>query len=82
MSKRTARIELAEATVSATTALLIAPSERPHFLRLVAANGEAIAHSEFYSTRSNARRASHAWVAAFRDVLATPATERVNEVAR
>lgn len=82
MSKRTARIELVPATVSVNTTLLLAPSQRPHFLRLVAANGETLAHTENYSTRSNARRASLAWVAAFRDVLAAPATERVNEVTR
>jgi len=81
MSKRTARIELAPADVLYAFSTP-KPSARPHFLRLVAANGETLAHSENYSTRANARRASLAWVAAFRDVLAAPATERVNEVTR
>jgi hypothetical protein len=81
MSKRTARIELAPAEPSPSD-LELKPSARPHFLRLVAANGEILAHSENYSSRANARRASGAWVQAFRDVLATPATERVTEVSK
>ena len=40
-------------------------SKRPHYLRLVAANGAVLATSEVYSTRQNARRAVDAWVAAF-----------------
>ena len=40
-------------------------SKRPHYLRLVAANGQVLAHSENYSTRQNARRAVGAWTDAF-----------------
>ena len=44
------------------------PSARPHYLRLVAANGQVLAHSETYSTRANARRAVKAWTQAFAEV--------------
>ena len=46
------------------------PSARPHYLRLVAANGQVLAHSETYSTRANARRAARAWRFAMYDVIA------------
>lgn len=39
----------------------------PHYLRLVAANGAILMHSEAYSTRSNARRAAQAVAAAMCD---------------
>ena len=45
-------------------------SARPHYLRLVAANGQVLAHSETYSTRANARRAARAWRFAMYDVIA------------
>ena len=45
------------------------PSARPHYLRLVAANGQVLAHSETYSTRANAKRAAWAWRDAFREVV-------------
>ena len=48
---------------------LTKPSKRPHYLRLVAANGQVLATSEFYSTRQNARRAVKAWLYAFAEVL-------------
>lgn len=35
----------------------------PHFIRLVARNGETLMHSEDYATRSNARRAARALAA-------------------
>lgn len=44
------------------------PSARPHYLRLVSANGQVLAHSETYSTRANARRAVKAWTQAFAEV--------------
>lgn len=44
---------------------LTPPSKRPHYLRLVAANGEILAHSENYASRRNARRAVSAWREAF-----------------
>ena len=46
------------------------PSARPHYLRLVAANGQVLANSETYSTRANARRAARAWRFAMYDVIA------------
>ena len=46
------------------------PSARPHYLRLVAANGQVLATSETYSTRANARRAARAWRFAMYDVIA------------
>ena len=45
------------------------PSEWPHYLRLVAANGQVLAHSENYANRRNARRAVKAWAEAFDDLL-------------
>lgn len=52
------------------------PSQTPHFLRLRAANGVILAHSEVYSTRSNARRAAGAWLDAMWDVTNSPAPVR------
>ena len=46
------------------------PSARPHYLRLVAANGQVLAHSETYASRSNARRAAKALRFFMYDVLA------------
>ena len=51
-----------------TPAPHVKPSARPHYLRLVAANGQVLAHSENYSTRQNARRAVKAWAEAFESV--------------
>jgi hypothetical protein len=45
------------------------PSFRPHYLRLVAANGRVLATSEVYANLSNAQRAVTVWKRAFRDVL-------------
>ena len=45
------------------------PSARPHYLRLVAANGQVLAHSETYSTRANARRAVESWLDAMSEVV-------------
>ena len=59
---RHARIELLVADIPADGRK---PSARPHYLRLVAANGQVLAHSENYSTRQNARRAIGAWTDAF-----------------
>jgi hypothetical protein len=51
-----ARIATAE---DGTTAIVIVPpSQRPHYLREVAANGRIVWHSEAYATRANARRAA------------------------
>ena len=46
------------------------PSARPHYLRLVAANGQILAHSETYSTRANARRGAKELRFFMYDVLA------------
>ena len=46
------------------------PSARPHYLRLVAANGQVLAHSETYASRSNARRAAKTLRFFMYDVLA------------
>lgn len=61
MSTRHARIELrpVQGSTKAT---------QPHYLRLVAANGQVLATSETYANRQNARRAVGAWRAAFGDV--------------
>ena len=68
---RHARIELREADAYwFTDAIKPKPSARPHYLRLVAANGQILAHSETYSTRANARRAARAWRFAMYDVIA------------
>ena len=70
---RHARIELRPAEVTSPEGLLgaifLKPSARPHYLRLVAANGQVLAHSENYSTRQNARRAVKAWHEAFFQTL-------------
>lgn len=58
MSKRTARIELRPVEGSTK-------ARQPHYLRLVASNGQVLATSETYSTRYNARVAVDAWVEAF-----------------
>ena len=55
------------------------PAKRPHYLRLVAANGETLAHSETFTTRQNARRGVKAWCAAFVQVLAAERDDRVVE---
>ena len=44
------------------------PSKYPHYLRLVAANGQVLATSETYANRRNARRAVRAWRVAFGEV--------------
>ena len=64
---RHARIELRPADDPRTTNLK--PSARPHYLRLVAANGQVLAHSETYSTRANARRAVESWLDAMSEVV-------------
>ena len=46
------------------------PSARPHYLRLVAANGQVLATSETYSTCANARRAAKGLRFFMYDVLA------------
>ena len=85
MSKQPPRyavIELVETeTVWPTDQPIPSPSKRPHFLRLRAPNGQILSVSETFANKSNARRASDAWIEAFRDVMATPDTERVREVA-
>ena len=45
-------------------------SARPHYLRLVAANGQVLAHSEAYASRSSARRGAKALRFFMYDVLA------------
>lgn len=72
-----ARIELVPIDLPATPT---SPSAWPHFLRLVAANGRILAHSENYATRASARRAASTWVRAFRDVAEAPESEQVREV--
>ena len=77
MSTRTARIEIHPARFEEPDAPGVEwaddaapPSQRPHYLRLVAANGQVLAHSENYSSRSNARRAAKALRFFMYDVLA------------
>ena len=69
---RHARIELrvAEMNYFSDPAITPKPSARPHYLRLVAANGQVLAHSETYSTRANARRGAKALRFFMYDVLA------------
>ena len=69
---RHARIELrvAEMNYFSDPAITPKPSARPHYLRLVAANGQILAHSETYSTRANARRGAKALRFFMYDVLA------------
>ena len=55
---------------------LAKPSARPHYLRLVAANGQVLAHSEAYASRSKARRAVTTWIRAFGEVWHGVATFR------
>ena len=52
-----------------TPAPHVKPSARPHYLRLVAANGQVLATSETYANLSNARRAVKAWHEAFFQTL-------------
>lgn len=57
------------------------PSATPHYVRLVAANGTTLAHSETYSTRSNARRAARDWLRIMRDITHGPRPwARIQEV--
>ena len=70
MSKRTARIEIHPVDI-----IDLPPSQRPHYLRLVAANGETLAHSEAYASRSKARRGVSAWLKAFGEVWYSRATD-------
>ena len=44
------------------------PSGRPHYLALVAANGQILATSEMYANYTNARRAVRVWLTAFSQV--------------
>lgn len=85
MSKQPPRyavIEVVEAeTVYPADKPVPSKSKRPHFLRLRASNDQILAVSETYSNKSNARRAADAWIAAFRDVMACPDSERVLVVA-
>lgn len=62
----TARIVLHPAHVEGTEK--VRRSQRPHYLTLVAANGETLATSEVYANRSSARRGASDWVAAFHQV--------------
>lgn len=57
------------ATVAERAAALSMSSAWPHYLRLVAANGQVLAASEVYANRRNARRAVKAWHEAFFQVL-------------
>lgn len=43
-------------------------SKRPHFIRIVAANGQTLAHTENYANLTNARRAVKGLVRAFAQV--------------
>lgn len=45
-----------------------AVSQRPHYLVLLASNGQCLATSEVYANLTNARRAVGAWTRAFRQV--------------
>ena len=81
MSKQPPRyavIEVVEAeTVYPSDKPIPSKSKRPHFLRLRSSNSQILAVSETYSNLSNANRATDSWVAAFRDVMACPDSERV-----
>lgn len=44
-------------------------SRRPHYLVLVAANGEPLATSEMLASRDGAREGIEAWLAAMQQVL-------------
>jgi hypothetical protein len=74
MSRR-AHVEVCEADLSNVVDIWFhgdvpsALSQRPHYLRLVAGNGQILATSEIYSTLSNARRARRAWVRAFGQIV-------------
>lgn len=43
--------------------------ERPHYLLLVASNGEPLAHSENYPTPDGAREGEAAWLRAFSQIV-------------
>lgn len=42
---------------------------QPHFLRLVASNGATLAHSQAYSTKANALRATDSWLDAMEAII-------------
>ena len=65
---RHARIEIQPVHPMSPLAEGKTPSGRPHYLRLVAANGQILATSETYANRTNARRAVASWATAFCDV--------------
>jgi hypothetical protein len=76
MSRHQARVEVCEADITNIIDIWYhhggvpsALSQRPHYLRLVAGNGQILATSEIYSTLSNARRARRAWVRAFGQIV-------------
>lgn len=75
MSRHQARVEVCEADITNVVDIWYdghvpsALSQRPHYLRLVAGNGQILATSEIYSTLSNARRARRAWVRAFGQIV-------------
>ena len=51
-----------------TVEVIIPPSQRMHYLCLVAGNGQVLATSETYANRTNARRAVKSWLTAFAEV--------------
>ena len=57
-------------------------SKHPHYLRLVAANGQVLATSEVYASRSNARRAVLAWLGAMEQIDARAWSSARPEVVR
>lgn len=77
---RTARIEIVPTAVGREDGEVFAFD--PHYLRLIASNGLTLAHSENYSSRSKARRATTSWLRAFDDVLTESVSggEAVREV--
>ena len=68
---RSARIEIRPTSIPAKS-----DAARPHYLRLVASNGQVLATSEVYASRRNARRAVSAWIAAFDSVGRLAWTQR------
>lgn len=76
--KRHARLEIVEADI--TDVFPVVKSKRPHFLRLVAGNGQILAHTENYANLTNARRAAPALVRAFLQVGFAEANGRVQVV--
>ena len=61
---RRARIEIRPVHPNSVLGEGRSPALRPHYLVLIAANGETLATSETYANRQNARRGVKAWLEA------------------